>query len=422
MPNDPQYIDPNPGVSRSLVLNTTLNDAASRNGINQLRGLDSKGSLGSGIPKHVTNVGASVAQASTGSTSTVRVTFHRDPSDKNYSAAGVWVKGYQGNNNPVQVAQSYESPATFVLNNTGEPVSILVQSVGNGGQAPLSSAPTTGITLPKSSVSGYGTGTTVSYTPKFPPPSGGLIVSGTPRTGDILRYNMYGDSSWDSTSSIIRQVYFACDDAQNGGGSANNLVGRGNFAGATSAGTTTQINATATEGAAIKFLSAATASSGTGYYYSQTGAGNGRFVLGTIRRFASRSMLMQTANTRFFTGMADNANNYNPSAADAPNNNFIGFRYSVTTDASIMAVCQTSNVAITTSATGVSPSTSVSQLLEWFYDGSTVYFYVDGALKTSISTNVPANTTALNLIVAADNKGTANAIAFQLQLVGVTQR
>ena len=48
-----------------------------------------------------------------------------------------------------------------MLNNTGEPVSVIVQSVGNGGQAPLSSAPTTGLTLPKSVSGGYGTSSTV---------------------------------------------------------------------------------------------------------------------------------------------------------------------------------------------------------------------------------------------------------------------
>lgn len=167
----------NPGVMRTLIVNTTLNDAQARNGVNQLRGQSQKNSQASGIPKQVTNVGASTSAAATGTTSTVRVTFHRDPSDKNYGAAAVWVKGYQGNNNPVQVAQSYESPATFVLNNTGEPLGIIVQSTGNGGQAPLSSSPTTGLRLPKSSVSGYSTSTTTAYTPSSPPPATGVSFS-----------------------------------------------------------------------------------------------------------------------------------------------------------------------------------------------------------------------------------------------------
>jgi hypothetical protein len=161
----------NPGTSRTLVTQTTVNDSSARNAINQLRGTDPKGSLGSAIPKQVTNVGAAISNGQVGTTSTVRVTFHRDPSDKNYSAASIWVKGYQGNSTPVQVAQSYESPATFVLNNTGEPVSILVQSTGNGGQAPLSSAPTTGITLPKSTTGGYSTQTITTYNVSNPPPA-----------------------------------------------------------------------------------------------------------------------------------------------------------------------------------------------------------------------------------------------------------
>jgi hypothetical protein len=168
---DNQYVDPNPGKSRSLILDTTVSDSSSRNSINQIRGVNLKDSVGSGIPKQVTNVGATASSASTGTTSTVRVTFHRDPSDKNYSHAAVWIKGYQSNNTPVKATESSESPATFVLNNTGEPISIIVQAVGNGGQSPLSSSPTTGVSLPKSSVAGYGTGTTIAYTPASPPPA-----------------------------------------------------------------------------------------------------------------------------------------------------------------------------------------------------------------------------------------------------------
>lgn len=151
----------NPGTTRAVPLQTTLQAAKSNNGINQIRGTAAKNATSFGVPKHVTNVGASVSTAAKGSTSTVRVNFHRDPTDKSYSATAIWVKGYQGNSNPVQVASSYESPATFVLNNTGEPVSVVAQATGNSGQAPLNAAPTTGIRLPKSTAGGYGTSSTV---------------------------------------------------------------------------------------------------------------------------------------------------------------------------------------------------------------------------------------------------------------------
>lgn len=161
----------NPGTSRAVPLKNTLLAAKSNNGINQIRGTAAKNATSFGVPKHVTNVGAAISTGSKGSTSTVRVTFHRDPSDKAYSATAIWVKGYQGNGNPVQVASSYESPATFVLNNTGEPVSVVAQATGNSGQAPLDAAPTTGLRLPKSNNGGFGTNTVTAYTTSNPPPS-----------------------------------------------------------------------------------------------------------------------------------------------------------------------------------------------------------------------------------------------------------
>ena len=63
MPDDLTQNEANPGTSRSLVLNTTLNDAASRISVNPIRGQNVKGSLASGIPKQVTNVGASACRA-----------------------------------------------------------------------------------------------------------------------------------------------------------------------------------------------------------------------------------------------------------------------------------------------------------------------------------------------------------------------
>lgn len=171
MSSAPLFADPNPGLSRANPLSTVLRSVKSESGVNQIRGTDTKGATSYGIPSHVTNIGVSTAQASSGATSTLRVTFHRDPSDKSYSETAIWVKGYQGNNNPVKVGSSNESPATVVLNNTGEPVSVIAQATGNGGQAPLDSAPTTGVRLPQSTVSGYGTSTTIGYTPASPPPT-----------------------------------------------------------------------------------------------------------------------------------------------------------------------------------------------------------------------------------------------------------
>ena len=139
--------------------------------INQLHGLAPNNANGAGIPKQVSNVQASVAQAQTGATCTVTILYSVDPTDKAFSGVNVWAKSYQGNPQLVQVSSGTGSPCKFVLNNTGENVSFTVQSFGNGGNAPLSQAPTCSASLPKSTTGGFGSSTVVNYNVTNPPPS-----------------------------------------------------------------------------------------------------------------------------------------------------------------------------------------------------------------------------------------------------------
>jgi hypothetical protein len=165
-PNNPN--DDNTGVSNELNLQTILSRPVSVSSpINQIRGISAATSTGAGIPKQVTNLSASMATASKGTTSSITVQFHRDPSDSAFGGVNVYIKGYQGNNQFVQVGGGIDSPVTFVLNNTGEGISIAVQATGNSGSAPLTSSPTTGAKLPKGTNGGFGSTTVVT------PPSGG---------------------------------------------------------------------------------------------------------------------------------------------------------------------------------------------------------------------------------------------------------
>lgn len=147
-------------VSSGLVFAVDENQTK----VNQIHGINPVGSTGSGIPKAVSNVAASISNASVGTTSTISVRFQRDPLDKNFAKIVIYAKGYQGNNTPVQVGSSADSPATVVLNNTGESVSLIVQAVGNGGVSPLASSPTTAIKLPTGTNGGFGTGTQTNLT------------------------------------------------------------------------------------------------------------------------------------------------------------------------------------------------------------------------------------------------------------------
>src|SRR6185312_11793666 len=119
-------------------------------------------------PSHVQNVQAQIKKASD-ITTKVTVTFQRNPQDYAFVDARVFVSGYKGNSQPVQVA-SGQSPVSFSLENTGEPVAVTVQASGNLGQAPLSTAPSTTLQLTKTALattpttSGNGPGTATFQT------------------------------------------------------------------------------------------------------------------------------------------------------------------------------------------------------------------------------------------------------------------
>lgn len=148
----------NGGVSSPLKFDQTLLKVSSGAGLNQVRGINNTNSTGNGIPAQVTNISTSLANASTGNTSNLTITFRRDPSDVTYAGVTVWATGYQGSTAKTQLAAGVDSPINVVLSNTGESVSIQVQAYGNGGAAPLSSAPTAGVRLPLGA-SGFGPST-----------------------------------------------------------------------------------------------------------------------------------------------------------------------------------------------------------------------------------------------------------------------
>lgn len=177
-PNNPVFVADVAVPSTSAVSMLDTNENATR--VNQLHGIASSNALGAGIPKQVSNVQASVANAQTGATCTVTVLYRVDPTDKNFAGVNIWVKGYQGNGQLVQVSNGATSPTKFVLNNTGEIVSFTVQAYGNGGGAPLTGAPTCSGTLPQSTSGGFGSSTSTSTPPTTITSSdGSLSVTGT---------------------------------------------------------------------------------------------------------------------------------------------------------------------------------------------------------------------------------------------------
>lgn len=429
----------------------------SLSGISQIRGTTVNGSTGMGIPKQVTNVGLNMGNAQAGSTSTLTVTFQRDPTDNAFGGVTIWVKGYQSNPSPIQVASSTSSPVTFVLNNTGESVSLIVQAYGNGGAAPLTSSPTTGLTLPKSSGGGVGTTTVVSppavsgtatagQLAKFASPAttltgadltGDVVTSGsvattvqkvqgvsvstnTPVAGDALVYNPFSDSKWDVTSLWANQhvaefyVY----------GNATALVSTGINTGVssisaftTNGGSTANVVPSATEPALIRLTNTATSSpNSAGWVFQSSGAIN-YWTLGTIRRFSCLLRLRQTSNVRYWFGLIYSATGQagsTPYVSDTPNGNYIAFRYSSTTDSTIKCVCATDNTHQTVADSTVSVDTTNLVLFEITWDGTNANFFINGTRRAQVSTNVPATSQGLGIGFLTDNKSTNNAGAFDL--------
>lgn len=173
-PNNPSFIN---NVAKSVFSGSIFASLVSRTQVNQIKGVTQNNTTGAGIPKQVNNVQVSVANAQAGSTCTVTVLFRQDATDKAFSGVNVWVRGYQGNGQLVQVASGTQSPCKFTLNNTGETVSFTIQAFGNGGNAPLSQSPTASGVLPKSTTGGFGSSTVTGYSVSNPPPSSGLTLN-----------------------------------------------------------------------------------------------------------------------------------------------------------------------------------------------------------------------------------------------------
>jgi hypothetical protein len=117
---------------------------------NKAAGVASLGASEAGIPQPVTQLKASSFQSKIGGATmtTVQINHKISSSDQTFHHANVWVTGLGGNPNPQLLSSSTASPHTMILPNTGEKVSLTVQSVGKDGSLlPLSSSPSTPVTI-----------------------------------------------------------------------------------------------------------------------------------------------------------------------------------------------------------------------------------------------------------------------------------
>jgi hypothetical protein len=433
-PKNPLTLNPGSATDSGRTFDTLANKAA----INQIRGVNISGSTGAGIPKPISDVKASVSNASTGLTSVVTVMFHRDPSDTAFGGVTILAKGYQSNNTAVQVGSSTDSPATFVLDNTGEAISLIIQPFGNGGSTPIASCPSVGVQLPKSTAGGVGTSTKTSASgsialtvPTELSVTGSPVNAGAGGTFAVTKATQAANKVWAGpTSGAAAQPTFRTIDRAdiqqarqvftygvrfhgNGTGTAATVVfGTPSVSFATSAFTTARVAPTANDGPLIQAgMGPASSANAFGMSLDAASPSSG-IVRGQLQRFSCRIRQDQTTNCRFWVGLVASgsapAGSLTGLVSDTPNFAVAAFRYSSTTDTTIKAVLATSSANVTVVDTGVSVDTANTKLFEITFDGTNWNFWIDGVVKATFNTNQPANTTLLNGCYSVDNKSTAN--------------
>jgi len=244
------------------------------------------------------------------------------------------------------------------------------------------------------------------------------ISSATPRIGDTIRYNEYGDSQWDIVNGAPVQycMYSNPSTIVSSQGYSTNLTGAGTTP--STIGTQASVLPTATEPVFQNSSKTATASTNAacGVVFFNQGGPTGSVSLGTMRRFQCRARLNNTSSVRYWIACSDYSATIATStlATDTPNLSYIGFRFSASTDTTIKAVAGTGSGSLTVTDTGISVDTTNSQLFEIVYTTTNVYYYINGALVATISSNIPAATVGVMGCAVGDNKNTNTAMSIDV--------
>lgn len=248
---------------------------------------------------------------------------------------------------------------------------------------------------------------------------GGFPVSSvTPRIGDTLRYNEYGDTQWDIVNGVPKyySMYSNPSTITSSQGYSTNLTGAGTTP--STIGTQASVIPTATEPVFQSSSRVATQSTNlaVGVIFFNQGGPSGSVTLGTMRRFQTRCRLNNTSSVRYWVAVSDFAATIATSAfaTDTPNLSYLGFRFSATTDTTIKAVAGTGSASLTVTDTGVSVDTTNSQLFEIVYTTTSVFYYINGSLVATITTNIPAATVGVMGLAVGDNKNTNTAMSIDV--------
>jgi hypothetical protein len=236
------------------------------------------------------------------------------------------------------------------------------------------------------------------------------VSSGTPLTGDTFRYNEYGDSKWDLVAGHPMS-YFCASTLFGTGYETWPNTGAGLTP--TSVGTQATTAATGTEPVMQNGSKTAVASTNLAVGVLWPNGGAASIGFGTLRRWSARARFNNTTSVRYWAGLSEFQATIATSswATDTPNYKYAAFRFSATTDTHIKAVAGTASGAQTVVDTGINVDTTNSQLFEIAQDGTNIYYFINGSLVATISTNVMAGSTLVLASVVGDNKNTGTAMS-----------
>jgi hypothetical protein len=223
------------------------------------------------------------------------------------------------------------------------------------------------------------------------------------QVGDIMRYNVAGDSLWDASNAAVKimGVSINASNTNNFDSWGTPTCGCGNTYSSSSG-----VAPTATDGWGQYIQSTSSASTTTVGVHTAENGNNTQIGILSWHRFSSKFRIWQTTNARFWigigtwntnTGYAGNNNlqldGTTAYAADIPNKNTIGFRYSAGTDIAwqAVAILAGASPSSTIVSTGISPDTNI-HLFEMATNatGTAVYYFIDHTLVATITTNLPA--------------------------------
>lgn len=233
--------------------------------------------------------------------------------------------------------------------------------------------------------------------------------------GDTIRWNVNGDTAWDAVNYVSKMSVIAPF-----GGSLvqYGAHGAGSF---NVTGTGAVINPTTIDSPATSASSGATASAQTVIGATESSPANsGQGGFQAFYRWTHRWAAGNTSSVRYYMGITQLlSGSYGPPvsgstafATDTPNQPFVGFRFSATTDTAWQAVTVKNTSGNTTvSTTAIAIDTNIHNF-EILWNGTAYLFWIDNSQVASISTNLPTPTASGTIMFwSGDNKNSATAIS-----------